>query len=258
MRKATHEERITLAQQLCDEIRDSLGDDLRAFLIYASTAKNADGSYSDVEMMAITSERYEEYCSEFMRDGIRCQVDFTPLSAAVKYAGEVDAEWPVAADQWHRFESVYTRVGDDCIERIREAAQRSLGAEKKFTHEILMAMLVGCEEIGKIMNARERNVSSDIATGLVNFAMTVLRLVGFVNRHFFQSMRNAWEDSKALSDLPKGYARLIGIVHGEVETSLEDRYNAALELWGKVQKWIAQQGICWEEKDLEMPKKKEA
>lgn len=259
MRRATHEERLELAQKICEEVKGVLRDDLRAFVIFASVAKNEDGPYSDVEMMAITTDRYEEYCSEFMRDGIRCEVDFTPLSSAIKYADEVDAEWPVAADQWHRFQPIYLKEGDDCLDRIREAAQRSLDAEEKFTHEICMAMLVGYEEIATMMNARERNVPSDVATGLSNFALTVLRLVGFINRHFYQSMRNAWEDSKALSDLPKDYARLIEIVHGEVACSLEDRYNAALELWENIKLWAAEQGIEWETRsELTLPKKKEA
>lgn len=257
MRRATHEERMKLAEEICNEVKGVLRDDLRAFVIFASVAKNADGPYSDVEMMAITTDRYEEYCSEFMRDGIRCEVDFTPLSAAIKYAGEIDAEWPVAADQWHRFEPLYTRVGDDCIERIREAAQRSLDAKEKFTHEISMAMLVGYEEIATMMNARERDVPSDVATGLSNFALTVLRLVGFINRHFYQSMRNAWVESKSLSNLPADYARLIEIVHGVVDTTLENRLNAALELWENIKSWVKEEGIEWENKDLEFPKKKE-
>lgn len=233
-------------------------DDLRAFVIYASVAKDADGPYSDLEMMAITADDSEEYCSEFMRDGIRCEVDFIPLSLAIKYAGGVDDEWPLNADQWHRFQIVYVKEGEDCISKIREAALQSLAEKKKFTHEIIMAMLVGYEDAGKILNASERKVNSDLATGLADFAMTVLRLAGFVNHHFFQSMRNAWEDSKALPDLPKDYARLIERVHGEVACSLEDRYNAAWELWENLRRWMKVKGIGWEQKDLEMPKKKES
>ncbi|MBN2378225.1 hypothetical protein JXM67_00265 [candidate division WOR-3 bacterium] len=257
MKKATHEDRVKLAEEICEEIKGVLADDLRAFVIYASVAKDTDGPYSDLEMMAITADEYEESCSEFIRSGIRCQVDFVPIKSAIGQAGQVDAEWPIAADQWRRFLIVYVKEGDDCILKIREATQRSLCAEDKFTHEILMAMLVAYEEIGKIMNARERNVSSDVTTGLVNFAMTLLRLAGFVNHRFYESMRNAWEDSKALSDLPKDYTRLIGVVHGEVETSLENRYNAALELWENVIAWVKEKGMEWEKKELEMPKKKE-
>ena len=109
-----------------------------------------------------------------------------------------------------------------------------------------------------MLNAKERNVSSDVAFILGSFAMTVLRLAGFVNHHFFQSMRNVWVESRKLPNLPKGYSRLIGIIQGEVASSLEDRYNAALELWENIQQWIKEQGIEWETHDLEMPKKKES
>lgn len=257
-RRITHEERVRLAQELCNEIKESLGDDLSVFLIYASVAKNADGPYSDLEMMAVISDSYEEYCSEFMRDGIRCEVDFIPISLAIKYAGCIDDEWPINADQWHRFQTIYVKEGEDCILRIREAAERSLEQKEKFNHEIIMAMLVGYEEIGKIKNARSREGNSDMVSGLSGFAMTVLRLSGFVNHHFFQSQRNAWVESKTLPNLPKDYVRLIGIVQGEVVSPIEARYNAALELWENVQKWAKGQGIEWETQDLEMPKKKES
>ncbi len=257
IQKKTRAERIELAKQICAEIEDSLGDDLRAFVIYASVAKDADGPYSDLEMMAITTDRYMEHCTEFMRDGIRCEVDFVPLGSAIEQARKIDAQWPIAADQWHRFNTIYVKEGDDCISSIRAAALQSLEEMEKFTHEIIMAMLVGYEEIGKMLNARERKVNSDLATGLTSFATTVLRLVGFVNHHFYESMRGAWEESRKLPNLPKDYARLTGLVQGEVASSMETRYNAALELWNRIEKWAEEQGINWQKQDLELPKKKE-
>jgi kanamycin nucleotidyltransferase len=99
IRRVFHEERVRLAGEICDEVKGVLRGDLRAFVIFASVAKDVDGPYSDLEMMAITTDSYEEYCSEFMRDGIRCEVDFVPYKSAIKQAGTVDSFWSVRADQ---------------------------------------------------------------------------------------------------------------------------------------------------------------
>lgn len=258
MRKATHEERVRLAGEICNEVRNRLGEDLRAFVIYASVAKKEDVAYSDLEMMAVTSDRYEEHCAEFMRDGIRCEVEFIPLDSAIKQAGEITTRWPLAADQWHRFLALYIRNEDDCLDRIMNAASEVMkdgAALRKATVEM---MLILYESMTKLMNSVAiRKVKSDIAASLFYVAKCSVDLVGLVNGHFYGGSRNSYEEAKILPDLPQDYRRLLKLVLGEVEIETQTRYNAALELWDNIKSWAAGQGIRWEEQSLEMPKMKE-
>lgn len=255
IRRASHEERVRLAGEICDEVKGVLRGDLRAFVIFASIAKDVDGPYSDLEMMAITTDSYEEYCSEFMRDGIRCEVDFVPYKSAIKQAGTVDSFWSVRADQWHRFLPVYLKEGDDCLVNIKQAAKEALLKDGDFRHALLDLMLVFAEDVCSLQNAWESEVKSDILTALFDVSKIAVQLVALVNRYFYQSWRNAWEESKKLKNLPRDFSRLIEIVHGEVETSLQTRYNAALELWENVKVWVKGQGIEWTRSDLKLPKK---
>lgn len=258
IKRTTHEERLRIAREICEEVRNALADDLRAFVIFASVAKREDGPYSDLELMAIVTDDYAEDACGFMRDRVYCEVYYVPFAKALKDASEVDTDWPIAADQWHRMKPLYIKEGDDCLEQIRTTAQQLLKDEDKFRRCAGEVMVEVQEEVCSLMNARERKVASDISTQLFHFSSSVLRMAGVLNRYFYQSLRNAWEESKSLPDLPADYTRLIEIIHGEVETSLDNRYNAALELWENAKVWMKGQGIEWEAQDLKLPKKKEA
>jgi len=256
MRRVSHEERIKLAHRICKEVKDKLKGDLRAFVIFASTAKNADGPYSDLELMAIITDDYEETACGFLREGAYCEVYYVPFTTALKNAGEVNHDWPVSADQWHSMFPVFVREGDDCLERIRETASKAMIDEDKFRKMTAGRVFGVMEEIGSLVNAWEKGIRSDISTGFFNVSLSTLYLVAFANRHFYQSLRNAWEESKKLDKLPQDYVRLIEIVHGETDVSIQSRYDAAHELWESVKAWIAGMGIDWENQGkLEFPKK---
>ncbi|MBD3286203.1 hypothetical protein GF338_07685 [candidate division WOR-3 bacterium] len=257
MRKATHEERIKLAGDICKEVQDELQDDLRAFVIYASVAKNADGPYSDLETMAITAEGYVELGCDFIRDGIRCEVEFFPLSRVIYCAGRIDEEWPFKADQWHRILPIYVKDGDKCLEELDDACRKSLERDEPFKENAAVWMIETYELMGTLRNAWQKGIISDILTDLFFFSAKTIHIVAFVNHYFYQGFRNAWEESKTLPNLPSDFVHLIEIVHGEVATTIEARYNAALKLWDNIRTWAAEQDINWEEQRLEMPEKKE-
>ncbi|NLI98883.1 hypothetical protein GX441_09550 [bacterium] len=256
LRRATHEDRLLMAGQIRDELKKSLGDDLRAFVIFASTAKEEDGPYSDLEMMAIMTDDYDETACGFMREGIYCEIYYIPFMKALKDAAKIDQDWPFSADQWHRMLPVYVKQGDDCVGHIQMAAWQSLNKEEEFRKAAGLSVFPIQEEIGSLMNAWEKGVRSDVCTHLFNFSVMVVKLMSFMNRHFYPSMRNAWEESKKLENLPKDYAELIEIIHGETSAPVEVRYVTAFGLWQNILDWMDELGIKWEKEGVyKMPKK---
>lgn len=254
--RATHEDRLRIAGQIRSELKKSLGDDLRAFVIFASTAKSEDGPYSDLEMMAIMIDDYEETACGFMRDGVYCEIYYVPFMKALKEAAKIDSEWPVNADQWHRMLPLYVKEADDCIGHIQMAAWQSLNKEDEFMAKIRWGMFSLREAISQLMNSWEKGVRSDINTYLYNFSYGVVKQISFVNRYFYPSHRNAWEESKKLAKLPKDYVELIEIVHGETSAPLEVRYVTAFGLWQNMLDWMDEMGINWhEEGKFKLPKK---
>jgi kanamycin nucleotidyltransferase len=257
IRRASHEDRLRIAGEIRNEVKAELGEGLRAFVIFASTAKRADGPYSDLELMAITSDDYEESACGFFRDGVYCEVYYVPYLKALKESAKIDYEWPVSADQWHRTLPIYVKESDDCLGHIQTAAWQSLNQERKFIKYARDAMFPVLEDIGSLMNAWEQGIRSDIATNLFHFSRSVVYLVAFVNRHFYPSMRGAWEESKEFEKLPTDYANLIETVHGENDVALDARYMAALELWQNIQDWMREMNINWaQERRFKFPKKK--
>lgn len=245
-----------MAGQIRDELKKSLGDDLRAFVIFASTAKEEDGPYSDLEMMAIMTDDYDETACGFMREGIYCEIYYIPFMKALKDAAKIDQDWPFSADQWHRMLPVYVKQGDDCVGHIQMAAWQSLNKEEEFRKAAGLSVFPIQEEIGSLMNAWEKGVRSDVCTHLFNFSVMVVKLMSFMNRHFYPSMRNAWEESKKLENLPKDYAELIEIIHGETSAPVEVRYVTAFGLWQNILDWMDELGIKWEKEGVyKMPKK---
>lgn len=257
LRRASHEDRLRIAGEIRNEVKAQLGDDLRAFIIFASTAKRADGPYSDLELLAITTDDYEEDACGFMRDGVYCEVYYVPYLKALKEAAKIDYDWPVSADQWHRMLPIYVKVDDDCLGHIQTAAWQSLNQEEKFRRQAREAMFTVQEDIGSLMNAWEVNIRSDVCTNLYHFSSSVVHLVAFMNRHFYPSTRGAWEESKKFEDLPTDYVNLIETMHGECDVPLDSRYMAALELWQNIQDWMRGKNINWVQQGrFKFPKKK--
>lgn len=257
IRRASHEDRLRIAGEIRNEIKEALGDDLRAFVVFASTAKRQDGPYSDLEMMAIISDDYEEDACGFMREDVYCEVYYVPYLKALKESARIDFSWPVSADQWHRMLPLYVKEGDDCLGHIQTAAWQSLNQEEKLAKQAREAMFTVQEDIGSLMNAWEQGTRSDMATNLFHFSSSVVHLMAFVNRHFYPSMRGAWEESKKFQKLPGDYVNLISTLHGERDVALEARYMAALELWQNILDWMQELKIDWvSEGRFRIPKKK--
>ena len=113
------------------------------------------------------------------------------------------------------------------------------------------------EDYGSLVNAWEAGVKSDVSTNLFNLSLSAIHVVAFVNRYFYQSLRNAWEEAKKLDKLPKDFAVLIDNVHGDTQASLEERYRKATELWQNMQGWMDEQDIDWvSEGKFKLPGKK--
>lgn len=257
IRRASHEDRLRIAGEIRNQVKAELGNDLRAFVIFASTAKQEDGPYSDLELMAITTDDYEEEACGFMHEGVYCEVYYMPYLKALKEAGKIDRDWPLSADQWHRMLPLYVRESDDCLGHIQTAAWQSLNQEEKFLRLARRAMFSLQEDMGSLMNAWEANIRSDICTNLFGFSVSALHLVAFMNRHFYPSLRSAWEESKKLALLPKDYVELVEIVHGETSAPIEVRYVSAFGLWQNILDWMQELGVDWEREGiLKLPKKK--
>lgn len=254
--KKTHAQRMKLAEKLCTEIKTALGEGLRAVCVYGPVAAEEDGPYGDLDLMAITTDDIGGTDSEFCRDGIKVGIEFIPYLTAVKRAGAVHIIWPLSAYQWHLFKPLYVKEGDDCLERIRSTAGDSLKKDEKFTFRFGGRVMGVYEIYSKLMNTWEMRIRSDVQTNLREFCFYLLLLVSFVNRYFYRNCLYAYEESKQLANLPAGYARLTGIVLGETETSIDSRYDAALELWKNTEKWAAGLGIKWQKRGkLKFPKR---
>jgi hypothetical protein len=60
LRKVSHEERVELGRKIASQIIDTYKDAILAICIYASTAKNLDRPYSDLELLCVITDNLRD------------------------------------------------------------------------------------------------------------------------------------------------------------------------------------------------------
>src|SRR5437879_13791619 len=76
VRKVSHEERVELGRKIASQILDTRKDAVLAICIYASTAKNLDRPYSDLEIFCVATDGLEVKNKRYVYDGLLVEIDY--------------------------------------------------------------------------------------------------------------------------------------------------------------------------------------
>src|SRR5947209_18333166 len=98
LKRHTHEERLQLSRQLSKQILDTYGDKIVPVLVTASTAKNLDRPYSDLEMIAIVRDGVEIPIAQYIHDGMSIQIVDVEASSMLKNASPLTFNGPLSHD----------------------------------------------------------------------------------------------------------------------------------------------------------------
>src|SRR2546426_9426235 len=125
IRKISHEKRLELAQTIASRLLDTYKDAVLAICIYASTAKNLDRPYSDLEIFCVATDGLEVKNKRYVYDGLLVEIDYFQESNFLKEAKRVGWDWPLGADQYRNRIELFEQ--DKWLKNWRRPSPRTTG-----------------------------------------------------------------------------------------------------------------------------------
>src|SRR5437899_11993117 len=117
--------------------------------MYASTAKNLDCPYSDLEIFYVVTDSLEVKNKRYVYDGLMLEIDYFQESNFLKEAARVGWDWPLGADQFRNRIVLFER--HNWLKKLEEAVAQNDRAD--FIEEFRWTVLAGTEVLVAVPNA---------------------------------------------------------------------------------------------------------
>lgn len=232
-----HEARWDLAKRVTDFLLER-HPDILAVAVHGSTAKDEDRAWSDLEMFAVTRGSSDTDYYHAIHEGIVVEVGFTSLEDALRDAGKVSWEWPVAVDGW-----IHTRATHDpegVLPRLAAAAAKP--DDTKMVLGLRHAFTAMYEDLCKIRNfaaSGEDAMVRILCHGLALYGAA--RFLAFLNRQYYNGARNLLTKPREFEAVPphfwEDYPALLA-----VDGSTEDLQWRAERLFAECRVLYAESG----------------
>ncbi|MCS6774643.1 MAG: hypothetical protein NZ693_11100 [Thermoflexales bacterium] len=198
------QQRLALAERIAARLRAQYAESLIAVGIYGSTARNDDGPYSDLEMMAVLSEgKTRRY--EWATGTCKAEVNVLSRAQARADASALDVDWAMTHGQFIHVLPLFDSQG--VFAELRACVyQHSRAAFDELLREIIIGEML--ELVGKWRNMAARAEFSLLAVTAVQFARQACWLAGAAHQHVFSASARMFAEALALPDLPAGFDTL--------------------------------------------------
>jgi len=246
LRKVSHEKRLELARTIASRLVDTYKEAVLAVCIYASTAKNLDRPYSDLEIFCVVTDSLEVKNKRYVYDGLVVEIDYFQESNFLKEAARVGWDWPLGADQFRNRIVLFER--DNWLKKLEEAVAQNDRAD--FTEELRWAVLTVTESLAAVRNARIKGDLRDFRTRAFYMAWDAARVVFLCNRKYVLTTSWFWKQLFECQEQPKDFRNLIDIVAGFIESTQPELVDATEELWLETMKMARARGFSIESMDI--------
>ncbi|OLD10943.1 MAG: hypothetical protein AUI93_06045 [Crenarchaeota archaeon 13_1_40CM_3_52_10] len=246
LRKVSHEKRLELARTIASRLVDTYKEAVLAVCIYASTAKNLDRPYSDLEIFCVVTDSLEVKNKRYVYDGLMVEIDYFQESNFLKEAARVGWDWPLGADQFRNRIVLFER--DNWLKKLEEAVAQNDRAD--FTEELRWAVLTVTESLAAVRNARIKGDLRDLRTRAFYMAWDAARVVFLCNRKYVLTTSWFWKQLFECQEQPKDFRNLIDIVAGFIESTQPELVDATEELWLETMKMARARGFSIESMDI--------
>ena len=246
LRKVSHEKRLELARTIASRLVDTYKEAVLAVCIYASTAKNLDRPYSDLEIFCVVTDSLEVKNKRYVYDGLMVEIDYFQESNFLKEAARVGWDWPLGADQFRNRIVLFER--DNWLKKLEEAVAQNDRAD--FTEELRWAVLTVTESLAAVRNARIKGDLRDLRTRAFYMAWDAARVVFLWNRKYVLTTSWFWKQLFECQEQPKDFRNLIDIVAGFIESTQPELVDATEELWLETMKMARARGFSIESMDI--------
>jgi len=214
--------------------------------IYASTAKNLDRPYSDLEIFCVVTDGLEVKNKRYVYDGLMVEIDYFQESNFLKEAERVGWDWPLGADQFRNRIVLFER--DNWLKKLEEAVARNDRAD--FTEELRWAVLTVTESLAAVRNARMKSDLRDLRTRAFYMAWDAARVVFLCNKKYVLTTSWFWKQLFECQEQPKNFRHLIDIVAGFIESTQTELLDATEKLWLATTKMARARGFSIESMDI--------
>jgi kanamycin nucleotidyltransferase len=246
LRRFTHEERLSIGQQISGRVLDKYGDSVLVVYICGSTAKNLDRPYSDLEMIVVVRDGVTIPTKYYVHRGLVVEVDYPQESNFLKAARHLTRNWPMEADQYRNRIIPFERKG--WTARLDQALAEN---EKEDVSEALrFAAVELTEDLSVLLNAR---ITGDaVQTRIRGFAIAgeASMLVFLLNRRYVTTTSWYWKQVFECPWTPKDFERLVKVSAGFTPASPEEVAEAANQLCSEVMEMVRSRGISVEVDEL--------
>jgi len=246
LRKVSHEKRLELARRIASRLVDTYKDAVLAVCIYASTAKNLDRPYSDLEIFCVVTDSLEVKNKRYVYDGLMLEIDYFQESNFLKEAARVGWDWPLGADQFRNRIVLFER--DNWLKKLEEAVAQNDRAD--FTEELRWAVLTVTESLAAVRNARIKGDLRDLRTRAFYMAWDAARVVFLCNRKYVLTTSWFWKQLFECQEQPKDFRNLIDIVAGFIESTQTELVDATEKLWLETITMVRARGFSIESIDI--------
>jgi kanamycin nucleotidyltransferase len=246
IRKISHEKRLELARTIASRLVDTYREAVLAVCIYASTAKNLDRPYSDLEIFCVVTDSLEVKNKRYVYDGLMVEIDYFQESNFLKEAARVGWDWPLGADQFRNRIVLFER--DNWLKKLEEAVAQNDRAD--FTEELRWAVLTVTESLAAVRNARIKGDLRDLRTRAFYMAWDAARVVFLCNRKYVLTTSWFWKQLFECQEQPKDFRNLIDIVAGFIESTQTELVDATEKLWLETITMVRARGFSIESMDI--------
>jgi kanamycin nucleotidyltransferase len=242
LRKISHEKRVELGREIASQIIASYKHAVLAICIYASTAKNLDRPYSDLELLCVVTDNFEMQNKRYVFDGLLVEIDYFHESKFLKEAAEVGWDWPLGADQYRNRIVLFER--DNWLKKLEKSVAENDQAD--FTRELRWAILTMTESLAAVRNAHLKRDHRNLRTRTFCLAWDAARVVFYQNRKYVLTTSWFWKQLFECREQPQGFRKLIDIVAGFEKSTNTELVDAAEELWRRTILMVQPRGISLE------------
>jgi kanamycin nucleotidyltransferase len=246
LRKVSHEKRLELARTIASRLVDTYEDAVLAVCVYASTAKNLDRPYSDLEIFCVVTDGIEVKNKRYVYHGLLVEIDYFQESNFLKEAARVGWDWPLGADQFRNRIVLFER--NNWLKKQEEAVAQNDKAD--FTEELRWAVLTVTESLAAVRNARIKGNLRDLRTRAFYMAWDAARVVFLCNRKYVLTTSWFWKQLFECQEQPKDFRNLIDTVGGFIESTQPKLVDATEKLWLETMKMVRARGFSIESMDI--------
>lgn len=178
IKKHTHEDRTKVIAEMVPMIKKKFGDNLAAFAVCCSYARNEDTHYSDLELIAFVRTMPEGVPRGGLArlyDGMLIELEWMTRETYLKTVRDVNEQWYLSGS-----DRLVAIINEEFIAELN--AYRPPDLKQKCLNQAAGVFAEYQEAVSKVLNAVEQDNHEGMPVLFFEMIMQILRLLSFLNQ----------------------------------------------------------------------------